>query len=254
MNDIQSYLHKISSDLNCDSSMKQELIDEMNDHLQLLKKEYQEKGVPDRIAEKCAIYDFGEREVIQSQLLNALSPFTKIIQMLQWIAFGIYILFLSITFFVGKFDILSATDNSITLAFKWNSQTFRNLIPFLNIDREIIQSVYWIHNRNAFDITFFSTALGNILTFIPFGLFLRIIFRLKSYKKLLLCTVTVGVLIEIIQLLSNTGALNVNEVLFYTSGSFIGWLIYTITRNLKEILKRKSNPSQFVTKSPFSGQ
>ncbi|UUZ97220.1 VanZ family protein [Paenibacillus sp. P25] len=103
-------------------------------------------------------------------------------------------------------------------------------MPFKKIGNEIFQSIFWVAHRNAFDITFFTTALGIVVLFIPLGIFLPALFQVNSLKKAIIYSVTAGVFIEIVQFLTGTGILNVNDLLFYASGSALGWLIYSSIR------------------------
>jgi glycopeptide antibiotics resistance protein len=129
--------------------------------------------------------------------------------------------------FVGKFDRMIDKDyGTVTLRFQWGDYP-SNLIPFKNIDREIYQSIFWVSTRNAFDITFFKTAIGVSLLFIPLGFFLAIIFKVSTLTQFVIYTLIISMFIELVQFITNTGALNVNDILFYVSGSFIGWLVYS---------------------------
>lgn len=136
--------------------------------------------------------------------------------------------------FIGKFDKMYEEDfgRGVTLTFQWGDYS-TNLIPFKNFDHEIYESIFWVANRNTFDITFFTTALGVSLLFIPLGFFLPILFKVSTSTKLVLYTLIVSMFIELVQFITRTGALNVNDILFNVSGSFIGWLVYSYFRNVK---------------------
>ncbi|WP_159888574.1 VanZ family protein [Paenibacillus puerhi] len=236
MSHIQRYLQQLSSGLDCDPSTTKELIEEFEDHLMLLKKEYVEKGLAEDIAEKCAVFDFGEYKSLQQKLDKTLNPFKKILKVTHWLCFGIYVWFVSMACFVGKFENLSYLSNAgrgVTLRFNWGLYSNHNLIPFKNIDREIIQSVFWVAKINAFDITFFTTALGVVLLFIPLGFFLPILFKVNTLKKIITYSVVTGVSMELVQFITNTGALDVNDILFYVIGSAIGWFTYSSIRKVK---------------------
>lgn len=235
MSYIQRYLQQLSLHLDCDPSTKQELIEEFQDHLMLLKNEYVEKGISEDIAEKCAVFDFGEYKSLQQNLNKTLNPFKKIIKVTQWLLWGIYIWFVLMACFIGKFDNLSHLDNAergVTLRFNWGIQANHNLIPFKGIDQEIISSIFWVARRNAFDITFFTTALGLVLLFIPLGLFLPILFKINTLKKIMTYSAVTGISIELVQFITNTGTVNSNDILFYVIGSVFGWFIYTSIRKL----------------------
>ncbi|MFB0841228.1 VanZ family protein [Paenibacillus oleatilyticus] len=236
MSHIDRYLQQLSSNLDCDARTKEELIEEFQDHLMLLKKEYIAKGIAEDIAEKCAVFDFGEYKSLQKNLDQTLNPFRKIIKVTQWLFFVVYVWFVSMALFIGKFDNLSYlinADRGVTLRFDWGIYSGYNVIPFKNIDQEIVQSLFWIYNRNAFDITFFTTALGIVLLFIPLGFLLPMLFKVDTLKKIMVYSVVTGVSIELVQFITNTGALNVNDVFFNVVGSVLGWLIYSSIRKVK---------------------
>ncbi|GKU80084.1 VanZ family protein [Paenibacillus sp. L3-i20] len=235
MSHIDQYLQQLSSKIDCDLNTKQELIEEFQDHLLLLKKDYVEKGLTDDIAEKCAVFDFGDFKLFQQKIESELNPFKKIYRVSLWLSLCVYIWFLVMVLFIGKYDRLVYTEGygrGITLRFDWGDYA-SNLIPFKNIDREIYNSIFWVSNRNAFDITFFTTALGVILLFIPLGCFLPILFKASTLNKLVIYSTIVGLIIEVVQFITKTGSLNVNDIIYVVSGSFIGWLVYSYVRKLK---------------------
>ncbi|GAE33297.1 VanZ family protein [Halalkalibacter akibai] len=232
MSYINHYLEKLTSGLNCDEKTKQDLLDEFSDHLFLLKKEYLEQGLSDENAEKCAVLDFGEQSHIQSELEKTLNPFNKILKGTIWLTFCVYIWFIVMVAFIGKFDVLVNHDRGVTLRFDWGIYSNHNLIPLKNIHNEIYQSIFWVSTRNVFDITFFTTILGGMLMFIPLGIFLFILFKINTFAKAILYVLLVGIMIEGVQLLTGTGTLNVNDVFFYLIGSTIGWFLLNIIRKL----------------------
>ncbi|QYR22326.1 VanZ family protein [Paenibacillus sp. sptzw28] len=238
MSHIQRYLQQISSNLDCDSSTKKELIEEFQDHLKLLKKEYMEKGLSEDIAEKCAVFDFGEYKPLQQKLNQTLNPFKIILKVTQWLFLGIYTWFILMACFIGKFDNLSYIDNAergVTLRFNWGANLYpnHNLIPLKGIDQEIVSSIFWVARRNAFDITFFNTALGVVLLFIPLGFFLPVLFKVNTLKKILTYSVVMGVSMELLQFITHTGIVDVNDTLFYVIGSAIGWFMFSSIRKVK---------------------
>ncbi|MEK8128495.1 VanZ family protein [Paenibacillus filicis] len=235
MSYIQRYLQQLSLHLDCNPNIKQELIEEFQDHLMLLKKEYMEKGISEDIAEKCAVFDFGEYKSLQQNLNKTLNPFKKFIKVTQWLLWGFYIWFVLMACFIGKFDNLSHLNNAergVTLRFNWGIHANHNLIPLKGIDQEIISSLYLVAQRNAFDITFFTTVLGLVSLFIPLGLFLPILFKINTLKKIMIYSAITGISIELVQFITNTGTLNINDILFYVIGSIFGWFIYSSIRKV----------------------
>lgn len=67
--------------------------------------------------------------------------------------------------------------------------------------------------------------LGNILVFVPLGVFLPLLFRRQRSFFLLLLTVTAAVcLIEGIQYVTQLGSLDVDDLILNVFGACLGWL------------------------------
>ena len=73
--------------------------------------------------------------------------------------------------------------------------------------------------------------IENIIMFIPFGVLLPILFR--PFRKGWLCVLT-GFLcscsIEVIQHITQTGFLQLDDVLTNTAGALLGWMVWYIVR------------------------
>ncbi|WP_459980261.1 permease prefix domain 1-containing protein, partial [Paenibacillus sp. YK5] len=87
---IETYIDKIVSELNCGEEQKREIIDEMRDHLYLLKNEYIEQGFTNEEATQKALENFGEQKQLINGLQESLFPFYKVFKMGTWILFGLY--------------------------------------------------------------------------------------------------------------------------------------------------------------------
>ena len=81
----------------------------------------------------------------------------------------------------------------------------------------------------------FINLAGNVLLFIPAGLFLpRIWYRFRTFWKYLLCCILSIGLIEAIQLFSLRGSLDVDDLILNLSGMLLGYIAYRITHRKKE--------------------
>ncbi len=65
--------------------------------------------------------------------------------------------------------------------------------------------------------------LGNIIWFLPFGFFLRWLWREWSWKGCLLLSAVLSLSIEISQWLLGSGISDVDDLIFNVSGALIGW-------------------------------
>ena len=87
---IETYINQIVSQLNCGEDEKREIIDEMQDHLTLLKNEYVEEGFTNEEATQKALESFGEQKPLTKGLQESLFPFYKVFKIGTWILFGLY--------------------------------------------------------------------------------------------------------------------------------------------------------------------
>ena len=69
--------------------------------------------------------------------------------------------------------------------------------------------------------------LGNLLAFLPLGLFLPLLFRKqRSFRFFLPTAFAVIALMELLQLLTKRGALDVDDLLLNLPGACLGWLLW----------------------------
>ncbi len=99
-----------------------------------------------------------------------------------------------------------------------------NLIPFQMI-WEYASGAN--HLRSSFAV---SNILGNVVVFIPFGLFLQTVRARKTFWRGVLIILFTTVAIEAIQYIFGLGASDIDDVLLNTCGGVIGMLLYRLFR------------------------
>jgi len=96
-----------------------------------------------------------------------------------------------------------------------------NIIPF-KVFLEVYKS---INEHNYFDY-FIYNFLGNIILFIPFGIYLPLIFKkMNGLSKTLLCGFAISITIEIIQFPLHRGS-DIDDLWLNTLGVILGFLLY----------------------------
>ena len=92
------------------------------------------------------------------------------------------------------------------------------------------------HSSNAALVRHcFVNLAGNVLLFIPTGLLLpRIWYRFHSFWRYLLCCLGTMVLVEITQLFTLRGSLDVDDVILNLSGMLLGYGFYRLTHRKKK--------------------
>jgi len=99
-----------------------------------------------------------------------------------------------------------------------------NLVPFKTIWEYASGSN---HLRASFAV---SNILGNIVVFIPFGLFMQAIRKRKTFWAGMLIILISTVVIEVVQYAFGLGATDIDDVILNTVGGVVGMLVYRLFR------------------------
>jgi glycopeptide antibiotics resistance protein len=69
---------------------------------------------------------------------------------------------------------------------------------------------------------------GNFIMLLPLGIFLPILYKNLSFIKVLFIAMFTSIIIELIQLISNSRRTDIDDVILNTSGAIVGFLFYKI--------------------------
>ncbi|MCP1102637.1 glycopeptide antibiotics resistance protein [Aequitasia blattaphilus] len=97
-----------------------------------------------------------------------------------------------------------------------------NFIPLKEIKR------FWIYRNELGFYATFTNLAGNILIFLPFGFFLPMASRYRSFLITLLYSFLLSLCIETLQLLTMIGSFDVDDLMLNTLGGMLGYLIYAV--------------------------
>lgn len=134
----------------------------------------------------------------------------KILTISYWAIFLFYLLLLTYTVFIGRDSIRSV-----------------NLIPFDSI-KNFIMVDNGIGGIRIIDMNIW----GNILMFIPAGIYLILQHTTKSITKNLLYIFLFSLFIEVVQYIFTIGATDVDDVILNVAGGLIGLMIYKIAEKV----------------------
>lgn len=137
---------------------------------------------------------------------------------LMMLVFGIYILCL--------FQVVTFQDDT-----SWASNNF---IPFKEIFR------YRIASR-----LFFKNVLGNMIMFLPFGLFTGYYLKAEKFNLPLFLTLIASLSIELVQL-SIGRVFDVDDIILNILGGFLGYLVYYILRKISMKLPKFCKSEWFL--------
>lgn len=158
---------------------------------------------------------------------------TKNAYIVIWIVFLTYLALL-IKVILFKYPIhmiigILKSREILPLSFRIANSNFVPLKTILN----------YLFGNHSFKIVI-TNILGNIITFIPLGFLLPIIFKaIKKLKHIVLSTFILSSLLEIIQLLTALGNFDIDDILMNVYGSICGYIFYRGFTYL--ILMKKSN-------------
>ena len=110
-----------------------------------------------------------------------------------------------------------------------------NLIPFHEIRR------FLIYRRQLGAAAVILNLAGNVLAFVPFGLFLPLLVkRVRSFGKTVLFGFEFSLLVEILQLYSKVGSFDVDDIILNTLGGLLGYLIFWCCQRVVRYSVRKN--------------
>lgn len=116
----------------------------------------------------------------------------------------------------------------------------RNLTPL----KTILGYVRVIRRDGTLDIRSYAVQnlFGNLVLFMPMGLLLPCVFRkLRTFPRTVFVTALIVVFVEITQLVTRTGACDIDDFLLNMAGCVCGYLLYLILSALIPPLRRYRN-------------
>lgn len=96
-----------------------------------------------------------------------------------------------------------------------------NLILFKEINR------FWEHRERLGWISW-ANLFGNVLIFLPFGFFMPMASRYRSFFLTVFYSFALSFLVEVFQLVTRVGSFDVDDLLLNTIGGIIGYIFFVI--------------------------
>lgn len=149
------------------------------------------------------------------------------------ILFAVYIIFvLKVIIFKYSYEHLQSIMDT------WSKEVILEGLDSANFTlfRTIHMYIVYADRLNSFE-----NLAGNVVVFMPFGMFLPWIWRrFRNFADTFLAAFLFSMSIEIFQLFSAFGAFDVDDILLNCAGSIVGYLIY-MTGERISILLTKDN-------------
>lgn len=101
-----------------------------------------------------------------------------------------------------------------------------NLVLFQEVKR------FWMY-RESLGWVSYANLFGNILIFVPFGFFMPMASRYRSFFMTLFYSFGLSFTVEAFQLVTRVGSFDVDDLLLNTIGGVLGFIIFTICNTIR---------------------
>lgn len=148
----------------------------------------------------------------------------KLIKVLAWIIFTIYIIMLFyFMFFSERYG-----RTIIHSDYNYNLELFKEIKRFWNY-REVLGMESVVLNLG-----------GNVAGFIPFGIMIPFLSKKRrNFFLVTILTLEFSLLIEVTQLITKAGSFDVDDLLLNTLGGSIGYMVFVIVNALLKRWRKK---------------
>lgn len=133
-----------------------------------------------------------------------------------YILFVVYFILMIWLLFIQRIEYVNYENYNISLSKNINLIPFKTIIEYVNADS--------VFSKHAF-----INLAGNIIMFIPLGFFLPCLSaHCRKLSAVLLHTAMIILIVELIQLFTLTGSLDIDDILLNTTGSGIGYMFQSL--------------------------
>ena len=141
-------------------------------------------------------------------------------QKMGWVLFILYLALLVYFLFFAEF--FGRTDAALREDYAYN------LEPFKEISR------FWTYRDKLGMWAFLLNVVGNVAAFMPCGFFLPIVSRRsKKWYNTVKISGGFSLCVELVQLVSNVGSFDVDDIILNTAGGILGYITYRIVQRIR---------------------
>ena len=97
-----------------------------------------------------------------------------------------------------------------------------NLVLFQEIKR------FWIYREQLGAFATVTNLFGNVLIFLPFGFFMPMASKYRSFLSTSFYSLALSLIVEISQLFMKVGCFDVDDLLLNTIGGMLGYIVFSI--------------------------
>ena len=144
--------------------------------------------------------------------------------LLKWVCFLAYLLFLGyLLFYSAGFDRVEHEE------YRYNFTMFQEIMRYYNLGMRTDNWKLFVLN-----------VIGNIVVFMPIGMFLPSLFsRCRNIFFTTILSLEISLCVELVQLLTKVGSFDVDDLLLNTFGGICGYVVYMMYRGIKRLFVKK---------------
>ena len=101
-----------------------------------------------------------------------------------------------------------------------------NLVLFCEIKR------FWLY-RDVLGWVAYANLFGNVLIFVPFGFFMPMASKYRSFWATAVNSLALSLLVETFQLLTKVGCFDVDDLVLNTLGGILGYITFMICNTIR---------------------
>lgn len=237
INPIEQYIRDIISSLTCSTQEKQEIADEMRDHLYTSYEMLLADGYGEQEAAQLALRTFGESQKLKAGFQQVVDPLYGGLRKLAWIGFVLYSFVVVWKLLIQRMinRILSYMNGFGQSQYVYSNNWMNDQISFFDFSA-------WESNVNfiPFKTTIFylkaehvntdiavNNLMGNLILLLPLGLLLPLLFkRCQKLTSIVAISFVTSTSIEVIQFILQIGMADIDDIILNTLGAIMGFYSY----------------------------
>lgn len=111
-----------------------------------------------------------------------------------------------------------------------------NLVLFQEIKR------FWNYREQLGFFAMFTNLFGNVLIFVPFGFFMPMASKYRSFFITLFYSFGFSLFVELFQLITKVGSFDVDDLFLNTMGGILGYIVFAVCNAIRRSYDRKRKP------------
>lgn len=236
-NPIEQYIRDIISSLTCSPMEKQEIADEMRDHLYTSYEMLLADGYKEQEAAQIAIRSFGESKHMKAGFQQVVDPLYGWLRKLAWIGFWLYSFVVVWKLLIERMinRVLHYTHglgNRPYIFTKYGFNEYNGFFDFsaweMNVNFIPLKTiVFYTSAQHVNTDIAINNLMGNFILLLPLGLLLPFLY--KRFQKLTNITTVAfaaSTIIEVVQFMLQIGMADIDDILLNTVGAVIGFYSY----------------------------